>query len=172
MSVVRFLVLILHPSCCCYLVTLYPCAYTMAWSCLWIESQIIWVTSLSYLPWSTNIVSLPQLKLLLCSCNDLQNTCGLVTKSCLTSVMPWTVTCQAPLSMGFSRQGYWSGLPFPSPGDLLDSGIEPRSPALQVDSVSTELWGKPHPFLTPINFPSPIHLFLPIRTLCPSHLER
>ena len=43
---------------------------------------------------------------------------------------PWTVAYQAPQSMGFSRQEYWSGLPFPSPGDLLDPGIEPRSPAL------------------------------------------
>ena len=43
---------------------------------------------------------------------------------------PWTVAHQAPLSMGFSRQEYWSGLPFPSPGDLLDPGIEPMSPAL------------------------------------------
>ena len=43
---------------------------------------------------------------------------GLVTKSCLTLVIPWTVAHQAPLSMAFSRQGYWSGLPFPSPGDL------------------------------------------------------
>ena len=42
----------------------------------------------------------------------------------------WTVAPQAPLSMGFSRQEYWSGLPFPSPGDLPDPGIEPRSPAL------------------------------------------
>ena len=40
----------------------------------------------------------------------------------------WTVVCQAPLSMGFSRQEYWSGLPFPSPGDLPDPGIEPASP--------------------------------------------
>ena len=45
--------------------------------------------------------------------------------------VPWTVVYQASLSMGFSRQEYWSGLPFPSPGDLPDSGIEPRSPALQ-----------------------------------------
>ena len=44
---------------------------------------------------------------------------------------PWTVAQQAPLSMGFSRQEHWSGLPFPSPGDLPDPGIEPRSPALQ-----------------------------------------
>ena len=43
---------------------------------------------------------------------------------------PRTVAYQAPLSMGFSRQEYWSGLPFPSPGDLPDPGIEPRSPAL------------------------------------------
>ena len=45
---------------------------------------------------------------------------------------PWTVAHQAPPSMGFSRQEYWSGLPFPSPGDLPNPGIEPRSPALEV----------------------------------------
>ena len=56
---------------------------------------------------------------------------------------PWAVACQAPLSMEFSRQEYWSGLPFPSPGDLPNPGIEPRSPALQADSLPTELWGKP-----------------------------
>ena len=43
---------------------------------------------------------------------------GLVTRSCLTLVTPWTLTCQVPLPMGFSRQEYWSGLPFPAPGDL------------------------------------------------------
>ena len=52
---------------------------------------------------------------------------------------PWTVVHQAPLSMGFSRQEYWSGLPFPSPGDLPDPGIECQSPALQADSLSCEL---------------------------------
>ena len=57
-------------------------------------------------------------------------------------VILWTVACQAPLSMGFFRQEYWSMLPFPSPGDLSDRGIEPRSPALQVDSLPTELWRK------------------------------
>ena len=56
---------------------------------------------------------------------------------------PWTVTCQAPLSMGFSRQEYWSGLPFPSPGDLPKTGIEPRSPALRADSLPSEPPGKP-----------------------------
>ena len=55
---------------------------------------------------------------------------------------PWTVAYQAPLSMGFSRQEYWSELPFPSPGDLPDPGIEPRSPALQVDSLSLVPPGK------------------------------
>ena len=64
---------------------------------------------------------------------------SLVTKSCLTLATPWTIACQAPLSMGFSRQEYWNGLPFPSPGDLPNSGIEPRSPALQADSLPTEL---------------------------------
>ena len=51
----------------------------------------------------------------------------------------WTVARQAPLSMGFSWQGYWSGLPFPSPGNLLNPGIEPASPALQADSLLSEL---------------------------------
>ena len=64
---------------------------------------------------------------------------GLVAKSCPTLVTPWTVACDVPLSMGFSRQEYWSGLAFPSPGNPLDPGIEPRSPALQVDSLLTEL---------------------------------
>ena len=62
---------------------------------------------------------------------------GLITKSYPTLATPWTVAHQAPLSMGFSRQEYWSG--FPSPGDLPDPGIEPRSPALQEDSLPTEL---------------------------------
>ena len=66
---------------------------------------------------------------------------GLVTKSCPTLVIPWTVAHQAPLPMGFSRQEYWSGLPFPSPGDLPDPGIEPRSPALQADALTSEPQG-------------------------------
>ena len=56
----------------------------------------------------------------------------LATQSCLT------VTHQALLSMGFSRQGCWSGLPFPSPGDLPNPGIKPRPPALQADSLPFE----------------------------------
>jgi len=58
-------------------------------------------------------------------------------------VTPWTVAYQALPSMGFSRQDYWSGLPFPSPGDLLNPGIEPGSPALQADALPYEPPGKP-----------------------------
>ena len=55
----------------------------------------------------------------------------------------WTVAYQAPLSMGFSRQEYWSGLSVPSPGDLPNPGIEPESPALQTDALLSEPPGKP-----------------------------
>ena len=54
----------------------------------------------------------------------------------------WTVARQVPLSVGFSRQEYWSGLPFPSPGDLPNPGIEAGSPALQADSLLPEPRGK------------------------------
>jgi len=54
-------------------------------------------------------------------------------------VTPWAAAHQAPLSIAFSRQEYWSGLPFSSPGGLPNPGIEPRSPALQADSLLTEL---------------------------------
>ena len=56
---------------------------------------------------------------------------------------PWTVAYQAPQSMEFSMQEYWSGLPFPSPGDLPNTGIEPGSPALQADALLSEPPGKP-----------------------------
>ena len=65
-----------------------------------------------------------------------------VAPLCLT-VTPWTEAHQASLSMGFSRQGHWSGLPFLPPGDLLGPGIEPRSPVLQADSSLCEAPGKP-----------------------------
>ena len=55
---------------------------------------------------------------------------------------PWTVAHQAPPSMGFSRREYWSGVPFPSLGDLPDPGIEPRSPALQAEALTSEPPGK------------------------------
>ena len=74
-----------------------------------------------------------------------QNGNVLVAQSCQTLATPWTVACQAPLSMEFSRQKSWSGLPCPSPGDLPDPGIESGSPALQTDSLSSEPlaeWGR------------------------------
>ena len=58
---------------------------------------------------------------------------------------PWAVAYQAPSSMGFSRQEYWSGLPFLSPGDLPDPGIKPRSPSLEADALPSELPGKLFP---------------------------
>ena len=64
---------------------------------------------------------------------------GLVAKSCPTLVTPWTVALQAPLSMRFSRQEYWSGLPCPPSGNLPNSGTEPVSPAFQADSLPTKL---------------------------------
>ena len=59
-------------------------------------------------------------------------------------VTPGTVAHEVPLSMGFSRQEYWNGLPFPSSGDLPDPGIEPGSPTLHADSLLCELLGKPN----------------------------
>ena len=70
-------------------------------------------------------------------------------------VIPWMIACQAPLSMGFSRQKYWSWLPFPSPEDLSDRGIKPTSltsPTLQADSLLFEPPGKP---LTTWQVPKP-----------------
>ena len=80
---------------------------------------------------------------------------------------PWTIARQAPLSMGFSRQEYWSGLPFPSPGDLPDPGIKPGSPALQADALPPELLGKPwtpclHGHLVRLHNTCP---FLPLSTI-------
>ena len=84
---------------------------------------------------ATDILSIFEVSFLICGGS-------LATKSCLTLATPWTVACQSPLSMGFPKQAYWSKLPFPSPGDLPDSGIEPKSPALQADSIQTQPPGK------------------------------
>ena len=74
-----------------------------------------------------------------------------VTQSCLTLCNPTDIACQAPPSMGFSRPEYWSGLPFPSPGDPPNPGIEPLgSPVLQADSLLSELQGSPTHVLHPI----------------------
>ena len=73
--------------------------------------------------------------------------CSLPLFSCFSRVWlcaaSWIAACQAPLFMGFPGKNTWSGLPFPSPGDFPDSGIEPGSPALQVDSLLPEPPGKP-----------------------------
>ena len=69
--------------------------------------------------------------------------CVLIPQLCPTLCDPWNVVCQ-PLSMEFSGQEYWSGLPFLSPGDLSDSGIKSRAPILQADSLPSEPLGKPH----------------------------
>ena len=72
--------------------------------------------------------------------------------------IPWSVACQAPLSMEFSRQEYWSGYPFPSPGNLPDPGMEPQSPAFWADSLSSEPPGKPKSSHIPNNIkPLNIH---------------
>ena len=75
---------------------------------------------------------------LLMSFLDIFSGCCLVAKSSLTLETPWTIACQVPLSMGFPRQEYWSGLPFPSPGDLLNPGIESGYPALAGGFLITE----------------------------------
>ena len=72
---------------------------------------------------------------------------GLATQSCLTLATLLAAAHPAPLSTGLSRQEHWGALPFPSPGDLPDPGIQPGSPALQADSLLTELRGKPKPSL-------------------------
>ena len=69
--------------------------------------------------------------------------CVLICSVTSDSSTPWTVACQAPLSMGFSRQKSCSGLPFPSPGDFSDPGFKPGSPTLQADSWPSEPLGKP-----------------------------
>ena len=78
---------------------------------------------------------------------------GVVTKSCPTP-------CQVPLSMGFFRQECWSGLPFPSPGALPDPGIEPGSPALQADSLPTELSGNQQYIYLSIYHISAIYMYM------------
>ena len=76
---------------------------------------------------------------------DIHTTCALSHFSRVQLfVTPWTVACRAPLSMGFSGQENWSGLPCPPPGDLPDPGIKPMSPALQVDFLPLSHQGNPY----------------------------
>ena len=80
--------------------------------------------------------------------------CSIVSNS----ATPWTVAHQAPLSIGFSRQEYWSRLPCPPPGDLPNPGVKPRSPALQADCLPSEPLGKPCPSLVFSNYEITYHL--------------
>ena len=74
-----------------------------------------------------------------------------VAQSCPTLWDPMDCSLLAPPSMGFSRQEYWSGLPLPSPGDLPDPGIKPRSPAFQADALTSEPPGKPYTCVGGVN---------------------
>ena len=99
---------------------------------------------------------------------------SLVAESCPALTTPWTVARQAPLSMAFPKQESWSGLPFPSPGDLPDPGIEPGSPASQADSLPTEPPGKSAlggRFLTP-GPPGKVLESLLLTMLLSSHSQR
>ena len=83
-----------------------------------------------------------------------------LSRVCLFAT-PWTIAYQAPPSMGFSRQEYWNGLPFPSPRDLPDPGIEPRSPSFQADALTSEPPGKPDPcFVYKVNLLHVLRHFL------------
>ena len=92
----------------------------------------------------------------------------LAAKSCLTLRPPWIVAHQVSLSMGFSRQESWNGLPFPSPGDLPELGFEPRSPALAGGFFTTE----PYWQIIHISFNLPIYFFSISRILPLSALLR
>ena len=88
-----------------------------------------------------NVTFIISLCALLCM---IPNLCCAHSQGCVhLFATPWTVACQAPLSMEFSRQKYWSGLPFPSPGDLPNPGIKPVSPALAGRFFTAEPPGKP-----------------------------
>ena len=87
---------------------------------------------------------------------------GLFAKPCLTLVIPWTLTHHAPLTMGFPRQEYWIGLPFPSPGGPSNSGVEFKSHVLQVVSLLTELPVKPFKYqLSPSGVMYNLRLLIP-----------
>ena len=108
---------------------LFMCSLVSHMTCIWItDFENIMKATGSPSPTKSNV----------CVCS--------VAQSCLTLCTPWSVGRQAPPSMGFSGQEYWSGLPFSTPGDLPDPGIEPTSPtspALQVDSLLLSHRGSP-----------------------------
>ena len=109
----------------------------------------------SYLTTSSSVATLSFCSVCVCVCvweRERERERELLSRDCLF-VTSMTVACQAPLSMGLSRQEYWSGLPLPSSGDLRNPGIEPWSPALQTDPLLSEPPGKPSPFASDAFFP-------------------
>ena len=88
--------------------------------------------------WSKNILQRGQVVSKIGNFQGYTITCVLLTQSCSTVCDPWTIACQASLSMEFPRQEYWSGLSFPSLGCIPNPGIEPESPELQADSLPSE----------------------------------
>ena len=112
---------------------------------MFLFKEIIWLC----------LVLVAALRIFSLLCGMLGFSCGMQTLNCSTEkkwshsvvsdsfLTSWTVACQAPPFMGFSRQEYHNGLPFPSPGDLPNPGVKPRSPSLQADSLLCEPPGRP-----------------------------
>ena len=128
---------LVHFKCTIQCILVYRVVYRVAqwspWSCFWTfsslhkeSSRLLVVTPIN--PVTPSPIEKQKMKLL----SHVQ-----------LFAAPWTVAFQAPPSMRFSRQEYWSGLPFSSPGDLPDPGIEPRSPTLQADTLPSEPPRKP-----------------------------
>ena len=107
--------------------------------CIWLSNKVFKVFSILRL---RGPISLQRSPILNVSTDSQICCCCLVTKSCLTLVIPWTVAHQVPLTMGFPRQAHWSGLQFSSPEGLPHPGFEPRSPALASRFFTTEPPGK------------------------------
>ena len=104
------------------------------------QTQVSWIAGRFFTIWATGQMS---------TCNNVQYLLSFiqfssVPQSCPTLCDPWTVVFYAPLSMAFSKQEYWSGLPFPSSEDLPKPGTDLWSPELQADSLPSELPGKPY----------------------------
>ena len=136
-------------ACCCTNKTNCTCksisTHTHSWRTLANEHHTSYVDSVLKETWSfVNIITRIAVCMMFEYFKEKVVVGGLVAKSCPTLATPWTIALQAPLSMGFSRQEYWSGLPFPSPRDLLNPGIKPRSPALQADSLQLSYKGSHH----------------------------
>ena len=125
------------------------------------EKKALESNCLGFEPWLTHSLTVDKLQVL-----SVPHLCVLSHFShvwhCATL---WTTARQTPLSMGFSRQKYWSGLPCPPPGDLPNPGIKPRSPALQADSSPSELQGNPPYLFLSLSLKLGIKEYLPHKTM-------